>query len=410
MHGATVLDDRHRPLRPCILWNDARSSAECRALEAAAPFRALGGNIVMPGFTAPKLAWIRTHEPEVFENTDKVLLPKDFVRLKLTGECISDMSDSAGTLWMDVARRDWSDELLAATGLDRAQMPSLVEGSAPGGNLRAELASRWGMRTPPIVAGGAGDNAASACGVGSVVPGSGFLSVGTSGVLFVARAECVPNPDRAVHTFCHAVREVWHQMGVILAATDSLNWLARLSGKDPAVLTCLVDDSRRPEGRITFLPYLSGERTPHNEPNALGTFSGLGMRHELADVVCAVLEGVAYAFVDSLDALRQTSGAPDTVYAVGGGARSDAWLRIIASATGLVLQRPSHMDRGAAFGAARLAICACEGAAPADICTPPEVDAVFEPDSASSSYHEEGLARYRALYPAVREAMSSKPI
>lgn len=214
MHGATLLDASGKPLRPCILWNDGRSGKQCSDLEAAEPkFLTLGGNRVMPGFTAPKLQWVRENEPEIFARTTMVLLPKDYVRFKLTDEYVGEMSDAAGTLWLDVARRDWSDALLAATGLTRENMPRLVEGSESSGTLKADLCGRWGFDAAPVVAGGGGDNAASACGVGAVDPGSAFVSLGTSGVLFVTNDRFSPNVDSAVHAFCHAVPDTWHQMG-----------------------------------------------------------------------------------------------------------------------------------------------------------------------------------------------------
>ena len=224
MHGAVLLGADHKPLRPAILWNDGRSAAECKVLETRWPaLRAVTGNKAMPGFTAPKLVWVAAHEPEIFARTRLVVLPKAYVRLVLTGEAIEEMSDAAGTLWLDVARRDWSDEGLAATGLSRANMPALVEGSAPAGQLRAELAARWGMAKRPVFAGGAGDNAAGAVGLGAIAPGSAFVSLGTSGVLWATTATYAPNPDRAVHAFCHAVPKTWHQMGVILSAASSLS-------------------------------------------------------------------------------------------------------------------------------------------------------------------------------------------
>ncbi len=225
MHGATLIDKADRPLRPCILWNDGRSAVEAAELDADPRFREITGNIVFPGFTAPKLVWVHRHEPKIFGAVAKVLLPKDFVRLWLTGEHASDMSDSAGTSWLDVAKRDWSDDLLAATHLQRDQMPALYEGTEPTGKLRAVLATRWGMEAP-VVAGGAGDNAASACGVGTVAPGAAFVSLGTSGVLFVSNEKFRPNAASAVHAFCHALPNTWHQMGVILSAAASLEWLA----------------------------------------------------------------------------------------------------------------------------------------------------------------------------------------
>jgi xylulokinase len=227
MHGATLIDSANEVLRPCILWNDTRSYREAAALDADPRFREITGNIVFPGFTAPKLAWVKANEPDLFAKVAKVLLPKDYLRLWLTGEAISEMSDSAGTAWLDVANRKWSSDLLAATDLDESHMPALVEGTEVGGTLRAQLASRWGMTGSVVVAGGAGDNAASACGMGTVKPGSAFVSLGTSGVLFASNAAYLPNASSAVHTFCHALPDTWHQMGVILSATDSLNWLSK---------------------------------------------------------------------------------------------------------------------------------------------------------------------------------------
>ncbi len=398
MHGATLLGSSDTVLRPCILWNDGRSAVECDELDARADFRGIGGNLVMPGFTAPKLEWVRKHEPEIFEQVAKVLLPKDYLRLCLTGEHISEMSDSAGTLWLDVAARAWSPELLAATGLSEAHMPALVEGSGVGGRLRAELASRWGMDTPPVVAGGGGDNAASAAGVGAVKPGTGFASLGTSGVLFVSTDGYRPNTREAVHAFCHAVPNVWHQMGVILSATDTLNWLARMTGRDPAALTSGIDPAEQAPAPLTFLPYLSGERTPHNNAGARGALVGMSQATELEDLARAAMEGVAYAFVDSLDALKAAGTTVEHVHAIGGGARSEAWVQMIADATGLDLHIPADGDFGAAFGAARLGFAASEGADPLDVLTPAPVEKTLSPNPDMAAYHADNVARYRALY------------
>ncbi len=405
MHGATLLGADDRVLRPCILWNDGRSAEECGILEETADFRGIGGNLVMPGFTAPKLEWVRRHEPEIFEQIAKVLLPKDYLRLLLTGEYISEMSDSAGTLWLDVGRRRWSPELLAATGLDEGQMPSLVEGSEPAGRLRPELAQRWGMAEPPIVAGGGGDNAASAAGVGAVKPGAGFASLGTSGVLFVATDGFAPNTAQAVHAFCHAVPDVWHQMGVILSATDTLNWLSRITGREPSALTDGIDATKPAKAVLTFLPYLSGERTPHNDAGARGALVGMSQATSVEDIARAALEGVTYAFVDSFDALAAAGTRPDLVYAIGGGARSLAWVQMIADASGSPLHLPTAGDYGAAFGAARLGYCAAEGADPLEFCAPAPTERTIEPNTAMAAYHADNLARYRALYPGTRPVL-----
>lgn len=404
MHGAVCLDRDDQVLRPAILWNDGRAQAECAEIEAAFPrAREVAGNIAMPGFTAPKIAWLRRHEPEVFAKIDTVLLPKDYVRFRLTGHHVSEMSDAAGTYWLDVAARDWSDDLLEATGLTRAHMPRLVEGSEPSGELLPELARRWGVEGPVVVAGGAGDNAAAACGMGVVVPGSAFVSIGTSGVLFVSNARFSPNTDGAVHAFCHAIPETWHQMGVILSASDSLEWLARIAGKKPADLAAAVGTVTAPAS-VTFLPYLSGERTPLNDAAARGALVGLAQTDSIRDLTQAVMEGVAYAFADCQRVLRDAGTDFEAALAVGGGARSETWLRIIASVLDRPLEIAADSDVGAALGAARLAICAAEGANPAEVCTAPEILRVVEPDAALVPLYRESYARYRALYPALKDA------
>ncbi|MFN7269421.1 MAG: xylulokinase, partial [Cereibacter sp.] len=263
MHGATLLDAADEVLRPCILWNDTRSFEEAAELDSDPVFRRITGNIVFAGFTAPKLVWIRHHEPALWDRVAKVLLPKDYLRLWLTGDHVAEMSDAAGTSWFDTGARDWSDDLLAATGLSRGHMPRLVEGSAPSGMLRPALAGRWGLPGTVIVAGGGGDNAASGVGVGVVRAGEAFVSLGTSGVLFAANDGYQPAPETAVHTFCHALPGTWHQMGVILSATDSLNWYAGLVGETASALTGGLGALHAP-GKALFLPYLGGERTPLN--------------------------------------------------------------------------------------------------------------------------------------------------
>ena len=402
MHGAVCLDHDDRVLRPAILWNDGRAQAECAEIEAAFPrARKVAGNIAMPGFTAPKIAWLRKHEPETYRNIAAVLLPKDYVRLRLTGHHVSEMSDAAGTFWLDVAARDWSDDLLEATGLTRSHMPRLVEGSEPSGELLPDLAQRWGVEGKVVVAGGAGDNAAAACGVGVVTPGTAFVSMGTSGVLFVSNASFSPNTEGAVHAFCHAIPGTWHQMGVILSASDSLEWLARIAGKKPAELADAIGTVEAPSA-VTFLPYLSGERTPYNDAAARGAFLGLSQTDDLAELTQAVLEGVAYAFADCQRVLKDAGTDFVSALAVGGGARSETWLRIIASVLDRPLQIAADSDVGAALGAARLAICAAEGADPAEVCAAPEIRRTIEPDPALVPRYREGYARYRSLYPALR--------
>ncbi len=405
MHGATLLDATDTVLRPAILWNDTRSGAECTALEARSPaFRSLGGNAVMPGFTAPKLEWLRTHEPQIFARVAKVLLPKDYVRLHLTGDYAADMSDAAGTLWLDVAARRWSPELLAATGLNESHMPRLVEGTDAAGRLRATLAVRWGMSSAPVVAGGAGDNAATACGLGITTPGAAFVSLGTSGVVFAVTDQMRANPARGVHAFCHAVPDTWHQMGVILCAADALSWLGEVTGAAPQTLVADLAGAAAGPSPITFLPYLSGERTPHNDAAIRGGFIGLARRHTRDDLARAVVEGVAFALKDCVDALEAAGTAIPRLVAAGGGARNRAWLEIIATICGVPVERPRDGDRGGAFGAARLAMVAAGGLTLADLAQPLPADLVVEPVVGAQDSYAQALGRYRALYPLLKSA------
>ena len=403
MHGATLIDAGDAPVRPCMLWNDTRAHAQAQAMDTPRS-RELVGNILFPGFTAPKVAWVREREPEAFARTAHVLLPKDYVRLWLTGERVSEMSDASGTGWLDVGARDWAPELVEATGLSMDAMPRLVEGSEVSGTLRAELVERFGFASAPVVAGGGGDNAASACGMGTVAPGTAFLSLGTSGVLFAANERFLPEPESAVHAFCHALPGTWHQMGVILAATDSLNWLARVTGRTPAELAELAakdaegDPAPIEPTNTVFLPYLGGERTPHNDASVRGALVGLTHGTGPAGLARAVLQGVAFAFRDSREALASAGTTLERAYAIGGGARSDWWLSQIATALDLPLDVPADGDYGAGLGAARLALIAAEGADPLAVCTPPPVERTVEPVPGQKDAFDLAAARHREAY------------
>ena len=405
MHGATLLDSQDKPLRPAILWNDGRSAEECLELERRVPAsRAITGNIIMPGFTAPKLLWVARHEPEIFRQISCVLLPKDYVRLRLTGEKVSDMSDAAGTAWLDVGKRDWSDALLAATGLSRGHMPRLVEGSSPSGRLTPEAARE--LQLPRVVvAGGGGDNAASAAGLGVVMPGQAFLSLGTSGVLFVVTDRFRPNPDRAAHAFCHCLPDRWHQMSVMLSAASVLDWVARLTGETN--LPRLVESAQaRGLNRHSpfFLPYLSGERTPHNDPHSRGVFFGITPDTAAADLTGAVLEGVAHCFADGLDVLLEAGGSIGDITVTGGGARLPYWGTLLAAALDRPLIYRQGSEVGAALGAARLARAAATATAPEEICTSPPVQAVVQPDAALTRLLAERRPLFRRLYRDLKPA------
>lgn len=402
MHGATLLDGDDAVLRPCILWNDTRSHAEAATLDAHPGVRDISGNIVFPGFTAPKLRWLETHEPDVYARIAKVLLPKDYLVFWLTGQHASDMSDAAGTSWLDVGARDWSPDLLAASGMRRYQMPQLFEGCAPVGTLRGSLAAELGLKTSVTIVAGGGDNAVAACGIGAFKEGDGFVSLGTSGVLLSAKDSFSPRPESAVHTFCHAVPGKWYQMGVMLAATDSLNWLSGNLGKDSAALVRDLGAELRAPSTTRFLPYLSGERTPHNDSAIRGAFVGLDIATGHEGLTQAVVEGVSFGLRDSLEALKSTGTTLSSALAIGGGAQSRYWVELLATVLNLPLELPQKGELGAALGAARLAIVGVTGADPSQVMTRPPISETIEPNADLRDAFEEAYQNFRAIYPAVK--------
>lgn len=410
MHGASLLDKEHKVLRPAILWNDTRSHAECLELETRAPHsRAITGNLAMPGFTAPKMLWLKKHEPAIFDQVDKVLLPKDYIAYRLSGEFVSEPSDASGTLWLDVAKRDWSDGMLEASHLTRNHMPRLVEGNQAGAQLREDLRRAWGIEQTVLLAGGAGDNAAAAIGIGAIAPGNAFLSLGTSGVLFVCNDRFMPNPEQAVHAFCHCLPQSWHQMSVILSAASSLAWAARLTQTSDAGELAQLAHSANPAQAPIFLPYLSGERTPHNDAQASGVFFGLRNNTGRAELAYSVMEAVAFAMADGYAALQTTGSVIERASFVGGGSRSQFWGQLIASATGMTLLRHKDGDFGGAYGAARLARMAVTGESVASVCSMAPVAEEITPVAAMSAIMPERLARYRRLYATLKSefALSS---
>ena len=406
MHGATLLDRSDNILRPCILWNDVRSAKQAAQLDTNPLFRKISGNIVFPGFTAPKLVWAKVHERDIFNKVTRVLLPKDYLRLWLCGEYVSDPSDASGTSWFDVEKRNWSSALLDASGMNIGQMPKIVEGTAASGILRAPLANQWGMANRVIVAGGGGDNAASAVGMGVVEKGAAFLSLGTSGVLFAAIDAFLPNPDSAVHAFCHALPQRWHQMGVILSATDALNWFGALVGQSANDLSAkLGSELKAPadtQNDPIFLPYLSGERTPHNDASIRGCFYGLGHANDQADLTRAIMQGVAFAFRDNMEALKVAGTTVERVTAVGGGANSTYWLKTIATILNIPIDITTDGDFGAAFGAARLAIVAAENLDPTTQCGAAQIAETIQPEPQLTEAFDEAYDKYRRLYPAMK--------
>jgi xylulokinase len=411
MHGAVLLDANDRVLRPAILWNDGRAGAACIELEQREPAsRKITGNLAMPGFTAPKLIWVAQHEPDIFARTARVLLPKDWIRLRLTGEAVSEPSDAAGTLWLDVEQRCWSPAMLAATGLGGRHMPRLVEGTEISGQLTVEASNTLGLKPGIPVAGGGGDNASGAVGIGVVHPGKAFLSLGTSGVIFVADDMVKPDPDRAVHAFCHCIPGLWHRMAVILSAASTLTFATRLVGAtDEAELLAEIETSgvqARPQSRLVVLPYLTGERTPHNNPAATGVIFGLDGASNRADLGRAVLEGVAFALADGLHALEAEGGPIEKLSVIGGGARSKLWGRILAAALGCPLVYHQGGEIGPALGAARLAQIAAGGASVSEACPPPPIAHVIEPESALAEALEPRRMLFRRLYADLRSSFA----
>jgi xylulokinase len=385
MHGLVLLDSANRVLRPAILWNDQRTSAECAEIEERIGLERLielTGNRALTGFTAPKLLWVRRHEPEIWSQVAHFLLPKDYVRLRLTGTRAIDAAEASGTLLFDVAGRRWSAEVCDALEIPVDWLPPVHEST--------EL-------------GGAGDQQAGALGVGVVGPGPLSVVLGTSGVVFAALPEYRPEPQARLHVFCHAVPAMWEAMGVMLSAAGSLRWLRDVVGGDYAELT--AEAERWPAGTegLTFLPYLQGERTPHADPSARAVFQGLSLRHDRGALVRAVLEGVAYGLRDSLELLRGLGVEPEAARASGGGARSELWLRIAASVLGIPIERTA-VEEGAAYGAALLGSVAngvfADASEAIEACV--RVRDTIEPDLEWQRIYQDGYPRFRALYPALR--------
>jgi xylulokinase len=393
MHGLVALDRDDRPLRPAILWNDQRTAAECAEIERCVGrerLLELTGNLALPGFTAPKLLWMRANEPRAFARIRSVLLPKDYVRLKLFGVRACDAADASGTLLFDVAGRRWSEEILAILDLPGEWLPPVFESpSVPG-------------------APGAGDQAAAALGVGVAAPGPVSVALGTSGVVFATLPSLPSRRDGRTHLFCHAVPGRWHAMGVMLSAAGALRWLRDCTAPGMSFEQLLAEAEGWPPGAegLLFAPYLAGERTPYADPEARGAFVGLALRHDRGAMVRAVLEGVAYGLRDSLELIRMLETEPTVGRLTGGGARSPLWRRIVASVLGLPLERVA-VEEGSAYGAALLAGCASgsfdsvEEAASRVRAT----DRV-EPDPAWSEAYAQDYLRFRRLYPALAEFRS----
>ncbi|MDR3373095.1 MAG: xylulokinase, partial [Ancalomicrobiaceae bacterium] len=403
MHGAVLLGSDDRPLAPAILWNDGRSVAECNELNIGISGLAEATGVpAMPGFLLPKLLWLARHRADLHARIAHVVLPKDYVRLKLTGTFATDMCDAAGALLLDEARRDWWQPALDAVGLHREQLPRLLEGTDVSGNLTGSAAATLGLPAGIPVAAGGGDAAAGAVGIGSVNDGDSFISLGTSSQVFVTTARYAPNPAALVHAFAHALPGRWFQMGAMLNGASALAWFAQAIKAPIPELLAEVEAAAKPVSPVTFLPYLQGERTPHNDADARGVLFGMDGGAARADLVQAVLEGVAFTLLDAQNALA-VAGTSATHYAfIGGGARSLLWAEIIASALDKPLQLLKGGAKGPAFGAARLARIALTGEDVATVCLRPDVEAEILPAPDRRAALAERYPLFRRLYSALK--------
>lgn len=400
MHGAVVLDADRRPIRPAILWNDGRAGPECVTMTARAPdIGQITGAPPMPGFTAPKLLWLADNAPEDHARIAHVLLPKDYVGLYLHGRFATDPSDAAGTSWFDEQLGSWSGALCEASATQAEWLPPVLAGNAVAGHLTNVAAQALGLQAGVPVATGAGDAAAGAVGIGAVAPGDGFVSLGTSGQLFVTTDTYAPNPGARTHTYAHTFPGLWFQMAAMLNGARPMAWLATLLDRPIAEL--LAEAENAPSGPI-FLPYLTGERTPHGDTDIRAGFWGLSEETTQGTLMRAVVEAIAFTFADAQAALAPSGALPDQILAIGGGTRSKFLLQMISDAMGVRVGRSDAAEVGPALGAARLAQMALTGRPAGEIATKPVVARWFTPNAEATAAMAPRLAAYRALYPAMK--------
>lgn len=405
MHGLVLLGDEDRVLRPAILWNDSRASDEAASISRTSPeFALIAGAAQSTSFWPAKLLWLRQHEPAAFARIRRLLLPKDYIRLRLTGLYQTDGCDAGGSLLFDEAARRWSAPILAACGVLPAWLPDLVEGDRPGGTVLGQVTRGWGIETGSVVvAGGGGDAATGAIGIGAIGDGDAYISLGTSAQVFVTTGSYRPAVEAGVQAFAHALSGLWFQAAAVLNGASALAWATRLLGHDdPTALLAEAQAQYEGPGALLFLPYLTGERTPHNDPHARGVLFGLTPATSPAQIVQAVIEGVAYSLADALDILARAGTTPQQAAIVGGGARSAFWTQIIADVIGIPVIRHAGGETGPAFGATRLARLALTGERPDEVCTRPAILDRTLPDPARHDAYARELARYRALYQALR--------
>ena len=365
MHGATLIDEKGNVIRPCILWNDTRSHQECIEFENQSfDVRSLSGNIAMPGFTAPKINWLKNNEKESFNKIFKVLLPKDYLRFYLTGEYYSEMSDASGTLWLDVKKRKWSNQLLSSSFLEQKHMPNLVEGNQETGVLKSTFKDKFQFKNNVKVVGGAGDNAAAAAGMGVTEANQSFISLGTSGVFFAPTKDFLSNTGDAVHSFCHCLPNKWHLMSVMLSASNCLDWVCSVTNTSIEQSLKNVESFYSDKDSISnapfFLPYLSGERTPHNDPHIRGSFHSIKTSTNATNLQYAVIEGVSFGILDGVNSILKVNSDFEKIFMVGGGSRSSFWIELLSTLLNRKLSVCEQSEFGAALGVARLAMYADE--------------------------------------------------
>ena len=402
MHGATCLDSNNNIIRPCILWNDTRSHKECLEIMKDTSVMDIAGNIAMPGFTAPKILWLKNNEPANFQLIDKVLLPKDYLRFYLTGEFHSDLSDASGTYWLDVEKRDWSQKLLESSSMKLSQMPKLCEGTDQTGFIKKDIADKYGLNSKCKVYGGAGDNAAAAVGLGLIDEGDVSLSLGTSGVIFGSTNKFLKNYNDAIHSFCHSIPNTWHLMSVMLSCTSNINWFIKAFDSSLQEITDQLNVSIQSLDVIKnapyYLPYLTGERTPINNPHVRASFHNMGIETNRSSLIYSLIEGITFGLNDNYQALAKTGIKLNNVFVIGGGSQNESWIKLLASTLERDLAITEASDAMAAFGAARLAFLGFNNHQPRDVLSSPLVKRTISKDSNLTNILQERFINWKKFY------------
>ena len=402
MHGATCIDKDHEVIRPCILWNDTRSHQECNDIMNDKSVMDIAGNIAMPGFTAPKVLWLKNNEFENFELIHKVLLPKDYLRFYLTGEFFSDLSDASGTYWLDIEKRNWSNKLLEASFMNISQMPNICEGTDQTGVIKKDIAEKYDLNINCKVFGGAGDNAAAAVGLGLYEEGDASISLGTSGVIFGSTKRFLKNYDDAIHSFCHCLPKTWHLMSVMLSCTSNINWFINTFNSSLKEITDQLKNSMLSENLINnspyYLPYLTGERTPINDPHVRASFHNMGIETDRSLLVYSLIEGISFGLNDNYQALSKTGIKLDNLFVIGGGSNNQYWIKLLASILDRDLAITEASDAMAAYGAARLAFLGFNDLDHSEVLKPPTVKKIIEKDSSLNSLLKDRFNDWKNYY------------